>query len=41
MKVDEPNTPYIRYDPVADKVTNWEGMCLQAMIRQQGTLLIN
>jgi hypothetical protein len=27
MKVDEPNTPYIRYDPVTDKVTNWEGMC--------------
>ncbi|KAL9537768.1 hypothetical protein MBANPS3_011480 [Mucor bainieri] len=26
MKVDEPNTPYIRYDPVADKVTNWEDL---------------
>ncbi|KAK4520776.1 NET1-associated nuclear protein 1 [Mucor velutinosus] len=26
MKVDEPNTPYIRYDPVADKVTNWEAL---------------
>lgn len=28
MKVDEPNTPYIRYDSVTDKVTNWEGICL-------------
>lgn len=28
MKIDEPNTPYIRYDPIADKVTNWEGLCL-------------
>ncbi|GAN00954.1 hypothetical protein MAM1_0003d00382 [Mucor ambiguus] len=26
MKVDEPNTPYIRYDPVTDKVTNWEDL---------------
>jgi hypothetical protein len=25
MKVDEPNTPYIRYDPVTDQVTNWQG----------------
>lgn len=28
MKVDEPNTPYIRYDFATDKVTNWEGICL-------------
>ncbi|CAO3610574.1 unnamed protein product [Mucor fragilis] len=26
MKIDEPNTPYIRYDPIADKVTNWEDL---------------
>lgn len=32
MKVDEPNTPYIRYDPVADKVTNWEGLYLHTPI---------
>lgn len=25
MKVDEPNTPFIRYDPFTDKVTNWQG----------------
>lgn len=25
MKVDEPNTPFIRYDPLTDKVTNWQG----------------
>lgn len=24
MKVDEPNTPYVRYDPSTDQVTNWE-----------------
>ncbi|KAI8643575.1 hypothetical protein BD408DRAFT_414514 [Parasitella parasitica] len=26
MKINEPNTPYIRYDPVTDKVTNWEDL---------------
>lgn len=25
MKVDEPNTPFVRYDAVSDKVTNWQG----------------
>lgn len=25
MKIDEPNTPYIKYDPATDTVTNWEG----------------
>ncbi|KAI7905268.1 uncharacterized protein BX663DRAFT_315957 [Cokeromyces recurvatus] len=24
MKIDEPNTPFIKYDPVKDKVINWE-----------------
>lgn len=27
MKIDEPKTPYIRYDPETDQVLNMEGMC--------------
>lgn len=26
MKIDEPNTPYIRYNSTTDQVTNWGGM---------------
>lgn len=25
MKVDEPNTPYVRYNAETDQVTNWQG----------------
>lgn len=26
MKIDEPNTPYIKYDGTTDQVLNWDGI---------------
>jgi hypothetical protein len=32
MKIDEPNTPYIHYNPTTDQVTNWKGIILLLLV---------